>query len=141
MLTPGFSSGVGYVGSHLIGSFASQYNVLGFDISEAKIQTVKESYENMNHVKFATNPSALTQATHFLIAVPTLLLPDKTIDSSYLREAIKTIGIYARSGATIVVESSVAVGMTRKLLGPLASARGIFVGMSPEVRFPLSRFT
>jgi hypothetical protein len=33
-----------------------------------------------------------------------------------------------------VIESTVAVGMTRDFLGPLARSRGILAGMSPEVR-------
>jgi UDP-N-acetyl-D-mannosaminuronate dehydrogenase len=62
------------------------------------------------------------------------LLPDKTIDSSYLRNALNTVGRHARPGSTVVFESSVVVGMTRQLLGPLGAARRFFVGMSPEVR-------
>jgi hypothetical protein len=32
-----------------------------------------------------------------------------------------------------VIESSVSVGLTRQLLGPIAEAKGLFAGMSPEV--------
>jgi len=71
--------------------------------------------------------------THILIAVPTLLRPDRSIDSSYLRDALKNVAMYAREGVTVVVESSVTVGMTRQLLGPLAASKKLFAGMSPEV--------
>jgi hypothetical protein len=128
--------GVGYVGSHLIQSFSTQYNVLGFDISEKRILEVSEKYQGSKTVRFTMSERELSDATHFLISVPTLLLPDRTIDSSYLRSALKTIDKYGRAGATVVVESSVAVGMTRQLLGPLAAARRFFAGMSPEVRQP-----
>jgi hypothetical protein len=128
--------GVGYVGSHLIQSFSTQYNVLGFDISEKRILEVSEDYRESKTVRFTTSERELSDGTHFLISVPTLLLPDRTIDSSYLRSALKTIDKYGRPGATVVIESSVAVGMTRQLLGPLATAKRFFAGMSPEVRQP-----
>ncbi|KAH6893420.1 hypothetical protein B0T10DRAFT_604637 [Thelonectria olida] len=42
------------------------------------------------------------------------------------------VGRVARRGSSVVIESSVAVGMTRQLLGPLAVSKGPFAGMSPE---------
>ncbi|KAH7466303.1 hypothetical protein FOMA001_g16705 [Fusarium oxysporum f. sp. matthiolae] len=44
------------------------------------------------------------------------------------------VGQAARRGSTIVIESSVAVGMTRELVGPIAKRLALFAGMSPEVR-------
>ena len=125
--------GVGYVGTHLVESFSSRYNVIGFDVSHLRVRQLRHQYQGNPSLEFTDNSRDLAQATHFLISVPTLLRPDRTIDSSYLRDAIKTIGTVARRGSTIVVESSVAVGMTRQLLGPLAKASGFFAGMSPEV--------
>jgi hypothetical protein len=126
--------GVGYVGTHLVSSFASRYNVIGFDVSHARIHQLRGEFQDSSTTEFTDDPRDLARATHFLISVPTLLRPDRTIDSSYLREAIKTVGQVARRGSTVVVESSVAVGMTRQLLGPLAKSSGFFAGMSPEVR-------
>ncbi|KAH8771326.1 polysaccharide biosynthesis protein vipA/tviB [Hyaloscypha finlandica] len=124
--------GVGYVGLQLIACFSTRFQVLGFDISKERIGFVQEEFGHNRSVRCTNDASELKDATHFLIAVPTLLLPDKRIDSSALREAIKTVAMYARPGATVVVESSVAVGMTRQLLGPVAASRGLFAGMSPE---------
>ncbi|KAG9250752.1 uncharacterized protein F5Z01DRAFT_639988 [Emericellopsis atlantica] len=124
--------GVGYVGSHLVESFSKRYDVIGFDVSHARVRQLREDNAANASMEFTDNARNLSRATHFLISVPTLLRPDRTIDSSYLREAIKTVGQVARRGSTVVVESSVAVGMTRQLLGPLAQASGFFAGMSPE---------
>lgn len=124
--------GVGYVGEHLVGAFSNNYNVLGYDVSEARAQQLAQKQAAGSRARFTSKVSDLAEATHFLISVPTLLLPDKTIDSSFLRSALSAVGSYARRGATVVVESSVAVGMTRQLLGPLAKERGYFAGMSPE---------
>ena len=130
--------GVGYVGTHLVSSFSSQYQVIGFDVSQERISQLQSQHESSRTVQFSSSLNDLSRATHFLISVPTLLRPDKTVDSSYLRDALKTVGLVARRGSTIVIESSVAVGMTRELLGPLATERGFFAGMSPEVS-PLLR--
>ncbi|KAH7173488.1 uncharacterized protein B0J16DRAFT_311358 [Fusarium flagelliforme] len=124
--------GVGYVGKHLVSSFSSRYQVIGFDVSAKRIQDLTGEYEDNTNVQFSRDSQDLRRATHFLISVPTLLRPDKTIDSSYLREALKTVGEVAPSGSTVVIESSVTVGMTRQLLGPLAASRRLFAGMSPE---------
>ncbi|KAF4956206.1 hypothetical protein FGADI_4018 [Fusarium gaditjirri] len=124
--------GVGYVGTHLVSSFSSKYQVVGFDVSARRIKDLGLEYQEHENVCFSRDSQDLRRATHFLISVPTLLRPDKTIDSSYLRDALKTVGEVARSGSTVVIESSVAVGMTRQLLGPLAANRQLFAGMSPE---------
>ncbi|KAG8672258.1 hypothetical protein FPOAC2_05633 [Fusarium poae] len=124
--------GVGFVGTGLVDSFSSKYEVMGFDISENRLEFLREEFRARPNVSFTSNESDLASATHFLISVPTLLRSDKTIDLSYLQSALHRVEQWARPGCTIVIESSVAVGMTRQLLGPIAKAKGLFVGMSPE---------
>ncbi|KAH7022051.1 hypothetical protein EDB80DRAFT_744665 [Ilyonectria destructans] len=124
--------GVGYVGTHLVETFSRGFDTLGFDISDKRIQEVKSMFAGNERVRLSSNTNELQDATHFLISVPTLLRPDRSIDSSYLCSALQTVAAHARRGSTVVIESSVAIGMTRELLGPLAQACGFFVGMSPE---------
>ncbi|KAK2060113.1 nucleotide sugar dehydrogenase [Colletotrichum caudatum] len=123
--------GVGYVGTHLVDSFSASYDVLGFDVSERRINEIRKELPN-ERIRFTTCGTDLREATHFLISVPTLLKADKSIDTSYLQSAVATVAQYARPGSTVVIESSVAVGMTRSLLGPVALSRGFYAGMSPE---------
>lgn len=134
--------GVGYVGSHLVSTFSSNYPVIGFDVSKARINELRQAQFRKHDggvvVEYTYNAAALRRATHILIAVPTLLRPDRTVDASFLREALEMVRCNSRSGATIVIESSVAVGMTRALLGPLAKSRKFYAGMSPEVSPSLS---
>ncbi|KJX99438.1 hypothetical protein TI39_contig358g00009 [Zymoseptoria brevis] len=54
--------------------------------------------------------------------------------------AIHTIARHARQGVTVVVESTVAVGMTRELLSSLAATQKAKVGMSPERVDPGRKF-
>jgi nucleotide sugar dehydrogenase len=126
--------GVGYVGRHLVSSFSSKYQVIGFDVSEKRIHELQQEFKGNESITFSRKQNDLIAATHFLISVPTLLRPNKTIDSSYLCDALKMVGQVARRGSTVVIESSVAVGMTRELVGPIATKLGLFAGMSPEVR-------
>ncbi|CCF46427.1 polysaccharide biosynthesis protein vipA/tviB [Colletotrichum higginsianum] len=124
--------GVGFVGEGLVDAFSSRYKVLGFDINTKRVNDLRQRYLAKPNVKFTTEETDLGVATHFLVAVPTLLLPDRSIDLSYLRSALSMVGKWARRGSTVVIESSVAVGLTRELLGPIARSRGLFAGMSPE---------
>ncbi|KAF4456017.1 hypothetical protein F53441_1738 [Fusarium austroafricanum] len=124
--------GVGYVGEHLVDVFSKNHDVLGYDVSESRTQQLTQKQPIGSRARFTSKAPDLADATHFLISVPTLLLDNKTIDSSYLRSALAAVKLYGRQGAVVVVESSVAVGMTRALLGPLAKDRGFFAGMSPE---------
>ena len=152
--------GVGYVGTHLVDTFSTKHSVIGFDVSPNRIKTLLQQQaeqrkiqlaslmnqpqqqqldesEAVEPVHYTSDAGDLRQATHFLISVPTLLRQDGTVDASYLCKALQLLEEHARTGATIVIESSVAVGMTRELLGPLAMQRGFLAGMSPEVSFLL----
>ncbi|RFU76665.1 nucleotide sugar dehydrogenase [Trichoderma arundinaceum] len=124
--------GVGYVGEHLTNVFSRCFNVLGYDVSTTRVADLSKKYAENKNVRFTSKPTEIGAASHFLISVPTLLLADKTVDTSYLRSALTTVAEHAAPGSTIVIESSVAVGMTRELLGPLAKKKGLFAGMSPE---------
>jgi UDP-glucose/GDP-mannose dehydrogenase family, NAD binding domain len=133
--------GVGYVGLHLVTGFSKHYDVIAFDLSQRRLDSVASELLPNPHLSFTSDPSRLGSATHFLISVPTLLVSGTSVvDTSYLQSAIDTISIHARVGATVVIESSVAVGMTRSLLSEIAVKYNLKAGMSPEViPFPPTR--
>jgi hypothetical protein len=132
--------GVGYVGLHLVTGFSKHYNVIAFDLSQKRLESVAGELLPNARLSLTSDPSRLAAATHFLISVPTLLVPGASaVDTSYLQSAIDTISIHARIGATVVIESSVAVGMTRSLLAKIVHKYHLKAGMSPEVR-PLHLF-
>ena len=125
--------GVGYVGFNLVAEFAEHYDVVAFDVSKERLATVAKQLSHHSSITWTTEARSLASATHFLVAVPTALLPGKQIDTSHLRDTTGTIALYARPGATVVIENSVAVGMTRQLLSSPMRSRGLKAGMSPEV--------
>jgi UDP-N-acetyl-D-mannosaminuronate dehydrogenase len=127
--------GVGYVGLHLVTSFSRHYNVIAFDISEKRLASVADKLPKTANLTLTSDASHLAAVTHFLVSVPTLLVPGTSaIDTSWLQNALDTIFARARVGSTIIIESSVAVGMTRSLLGEMVQERQLMACMSPEVR-------
>lgn len=125
--------GVGYVGVHLVELFAPKYKVIAYDISAERLESLHETFSQYPAIIGTTETHLLKDATHFLIAVPTSIRSDRTIDLTHINSAIKTVSDNARPGAVVVIESSVAVGMTRELLSPLILQKQLKGGMSPEV--------
>lgn len=125
--------GVGYVGMHLVTAFASRFKVIAYDINPTRVAEVEGQLQGLP-VYCTADITQLSSATHFLVAVTTVLHPDKSVDGRWLQKAIDALGSYARPGSTVVIESSVAVGMSRQLLGPIMRAKSLKGGFSPEVR-------
>lgn len=126
--------GVGYVGEHLIEVFSSAFRVIGYDVSASRIESLRLKHSRADNIKFSSNETDLKDASHFLVCVPTILGLYGDVDSSHVRSAISMLHRYVSDRSIVVIESTVAVGMTRELIGPLARSRGVFAGMSPEVR-------
>lgn len=123
--------GVGYVGEHLVRTFAKKYSVHGFDVSQPRVEFLKQIFHDHSNMEFSSNENILENAHLYCISVPTLLKSDNSVDDSYLKKACETVSKYAKSGSTVVMESSVYVGMTRKLLASFRE-KGVYVGFSPE---------
>lgn len=127
--------GAGYVGEQLVRSFSNHYRVFALDISEARRCALQAQYAENSSVRVIGSLRECAAAQAFdlaLISVPTVLRADcQSVDSAHIEAAAASVLPYARAGATVVVESSVTVGMTRQLFGAFR-ARGVFVGFSPE---------
>lgn len=126
--------GVGYVGTHLVERFSSIYHMTAFDISQHRCAILTEQFSHIKTISVTNSLQALGNQKFelCLIAVPTLLKNDgATIETRHLCSAIDTFKNICGTGTTVVLESSVAVGMSRNLLAPLR-AIGMFVGFSPE---------
>ena len=124
--------GVGYVGEHLVLEFSKHYPTIAYDIDARRLDQISQ-HKTTHQLMTTRDPSDLRLATHILISVPTGVFHDGAINVEILRNAVATVVRNARFGATIVVESSVAVGMTRDLFGDIYLERELKIGMSPEV--------
>lgn len=123
--------GLGFVGEHLVESFyhSKNYNVLGFDISKSKVEDLKSKYPKCH---FTSDETDLQNCDLFCIAVPTLLNSTKNdIDSGPILQVKKMLERVAKTDSTIVIESSVYIGATRKLFSNFLELQ-INVGFSPE---------
>ena len=128
--------GIGYVGRNLVDMFSSHYQVIGFDVSNKRIAELSKSSSPGARTAptFTCCESDLKNPTYFLIAVPTPLSANNgTVDLSFLESAVRLVARHADRGSTVVIESSVGVGTTRRVLGPVAEHHGFYAGMSPEV--------
>ena len=141
--------GLGYVGLPIAVAFAEKVNVIGFDISEEKINELKNGIDRTGELEdgelenstilFTSNDADLKKASFHIVAVPTPLTHDNTPDLSPLESASRIVGKNLQKGSIVVFESTVYPGVTEEVCVPilekesgLKSGRGFKVGYSPE---------
>ena len=141
--------GLGYVGMPLAVSFAKHAEVIGFDISADKIEQYRSGKDPTDEVgdetissttvRFTSNESDLSDASFFIIAVPTPINPDKTPDLLPVIRASEVVGRYLSPGSIVVYESTVYPGVTEDVCRPilekvsgLVCGKDFHIGYSPE---------
>ena len=125
--------GVGFVGASLLENFGRVFNCIGFDTSESRINELKQNgtFDSLpTKVELTTREEDLLRGTHYLIAVSTPVRENGSVDLGSVKAAVKTVLHYAKPGNSIVIESTVPIGTTSKLLGP--EKQRFNCGMSPE---------
>ncbi|MDF1868646.1 MAG: nucleotide sugar dehydrogenase [Saprospiraceae bacterium] len=141
--------GLGYVGLPLALVFAKKFSVIGFDISEPRVEMMKngidpskelesEAFKNKDIV-FTTNPDDLKDAQFFVVAVPTPIDEHKNPNLKPVISASKTVGNALKKGDYVVFESTVYPGCTEEdcipvmeELSGLKFNEDFKVGYSPE---------
>ncbi len=131
--------GLGYVGLPLAEAFSKHLRVIGFDIDEEKIGDLNNKNKNKNNLEFTTDPSKIKLADFVIIAVPTPVTKSKEPDLSYVKSAVETVGKNLKSGATVVLESTVYPGVTEEIIAPILERESglkcgadFKIGYSPE---------
>ncbi|MCC4722348.1 nucleotide sugar dehydrogenase [Salinicoccus sp. RF5] len=141
--------GLGYVGLPVAVSFGQKHKIVGFDISESRIQTLKDNYDYTNEVdpkeleeadiEFTTDPKCLENCDFIIVAVPTPINENKQPDLVPLIKATEMVGNILQRGSIVVYESTVYPGATEEVCIPilekesgLQSESDFFVGYSPE---------
>ena len=138
--------GVGFVGLHLVECFSRKHNVVGFDINSSRIEFLKENHP-MERAQFTNDLEKIKKCRLFCVSVPTLL-KDQAVDFTFVEKAIAMIAKFIQPGCVVVIESSVSVGTSRRLLTKLRygellrlfladsnlklSQQDVYVGFSPE---------
>ena len=113
--------GLGYVGLPLCLQFARKHlNVLGLDIDQAKVDSIRRGESYIHHVASETistlvQADRLTATTDFsqiancenvIICVPTPLNKNREPDLSYVLQTGRAIAPYLQTGSLVVLEST-----------------------------------
>jgi UDPglucose 6-dehydrogenase/UDP-N-acetyl-D-galactosamine dehydrogenase len=128
--------GLGYVGLPLAKAFSKHLKTIGFDVDNEKIRLLKRNKDN---IEFSTDPSKIKLADFVIIAVPTSVTKSKEPDLSYVKSAVETVGKNLKSGARVVLESTVYPGVTEEVVAPILERESkmncgndFYIGYSPE---------
>ena len=142
--------GLGYVGLPLAVEFASKYDVLGFDVKAERIAQLRAGHDETlevpeselagaSRLRFTDDPNELSQATVFVVTVPTPIDDAKRPDLRPLVAASRTVGATLKPGDTVIYESTVYPGATEEVCVPLLEEvsglrlnEDFTVGYSPE---------
>lgn len=142
--------GLGYVGLPLLVEFAKHYQVLGFDINEERIKSLRkgedktkeisrEDVQRSSNIVFTSDKSLLGGFDFYIITVPTPVSSANQPDLTALKSATNTVAEYISRGSTIIYESTVYPGCTEEICIPILEKvsgliinKDFHVGYSPE---------
>ncbi len=141
--------GLGYVGLPLAAAFAKKFRVVGFDISQARVDELKAGRDHTRElspeqlaqakIEYTTDPHKLCDCGVIIITVPTPIDAHRTPDLTPLRKASATVGAAMKPGTLVVYESTVYPGVTEDECVPVLEkhsglkwGRDFAVGYSPE---------
>ena len=141
--------GLGYVGLPLAVAFSKHFDVIGFDISSARIRELEGGHDHTNEVSdeglakasihYTADPKELARAQVIIVAVPTPIDEHRNPDLTPVVGASKTVGENMQKGAVVCFESTVYPGLTEEVCVPLLEKHSglsfgseFTVGYSPE---------
>ncbi len=116
--------GLGYVGLPIALEFAKSISVIGFDISEKRVEMMKQGIDPSNELEkeafdgcditFTNKLDILKEASFFIVAVPTPVDDHNVPDLTPVQKASETIGKVVKKGDYVVFESTVYPGCTEE---------------------------
>src|SRR3954468_20099948 len=142
--------GLGYVGLPLAVEFGKRQRTIGFDLSQAKVESYRRFVDSTGEVssedlraarqlEVTTDPAALAPADFIVVAVPTPVDSAHQPDLRPLIGASEFAGRHMKRGAVVVYESTVYPGATEEVCVPVLEKfsgmrlrRDFHVGYSPE---------
>lgn len=142
--------GLGYVGLPLAVEFGKKFDVVGFDINQARIgelqsgvdQTLEVSSDELKdspRLSFSCDLQQLASCNFYIVTVPTPIDDYKQPDLTPLIKASQTIAKVLKKGDVVVYESTVYPGATEEDCIPvleqhsgLVYNQDFFAGYSPE---------
>lgn len=121
--------GLGYVGLPVAVSFAKKQHVIGFDISQKRLDELKRNIDSTNEYKpdelegldilYTSNPDDIKAADFYIVTVPTPINQAKQPDLTPLQSASEIVGGQLTKGDIVVYESTVYPGATEEYCAPI----------------------
>ncbi|BCG64826.1 MAG: UDP-N-acetyl-D-galactosamine dehydrogenase [Methyloprofundus sp.] len=142
--------GLGYVGLPLAVEFGKKYEVVGFDISQPRIDELNTGHDHTlevsdeelleaTHLSYTADIEELKSCNIYIVTVPTPIDEYKQPDLSPLEKASALLGRVVKQDDIIIYESTVYPGATEEVCVPILEDasdlkfnEGFFVGYSPE---------
>ncbi|WP_286968665.1 nucleotide sugar dehydrogenase [Flavobacterium sp. UBA4854] len=150
--------GLGYVGLPLARLFATKYPVVGFDINESRVESLRsgtdstleveddvlnevlvESLDGEKGLYCTTSVNDIKECNYYIVTVPTPVDKNNRPDLTPLYKSSETVGKVLKKGDVVIYESTVYPGVTEEQCVPvLEKVSGLkfnedfFAGYSPE---------
>ncbi|WP_376692040.1 nucleotide sugar dehydrogenase [Wenzhouxiangella sp. EGI_FJ10409] len=126
--------GLGYVGLPLAVEFAKKYKVIGFDIKKPRVEELRAGKDTTREVEaselqavadnleLTTEIDDITEASVYIVTVPTPIDDYRRPDLRPLLAASKTVGKALSPGNIVIYESTVYPGCTEEDCVPILEA-------------------
>ncbi len=142
--------GLGYVGLPLAVEFAKKFDVLGYDISSARVEELRGGSDHTLEVtetdlaaakrlRYTDDADELDWANVFIVTTPTPIDEFKQPDLTPVLSATENIAHHLGKGDVVIYESTVYPGATEEECVPILERvsglefnKDFFVGYSPE---------
>jgi len=143
--------GLGYVGLPLAVAFAEKFQVMGFDISNDRIQELENGHDKTLEIEDGLLQSVKSNLTYtanindakdcniYIVTVPTPIDSTNRPDLTPLIESSKAVGAVLNQGDIVIYESTVYPGVTEDICVPelekssnMEFNKDFFCGYSPE---------
>ena len=142
--------GLGYVGLPLAIEFSKKYSVVGYDISEKRINDLKNNKDNTNEISkqklkesksifFTNSVEAIKNCNVYIVTVPTPIDENKRPNLNPLINASSLIAKVIKVNDIVIYESTVYPGATEEDCIPVIEKKSglifnkdFFAGYSPE---------
>ena len=144
--------GLGYAGFPTACLLAEKYDLVGLDLSESRISSLKQCVDVCNDVEpekikaildrgtvLTTDKDCLKDCNFFIVTVPTPIDYNNAPDMSYVISATEEVASVLKKGDIVTYESTVYPGATEEVCVPILEEisrlkfnQDFFVGYSPE---------
>ena len=142
--------GLGYVGLPLAIALQKYYNVVGYDINPARINSLNKNIDTTEEVnkselkraksiRFTYQKKNIGNIDIFIVTVPTPIFKSKIPDLRLLKKACATVSQIIKKKSIVIFESTVYPGVTEEVCAKLIEKKSglkfnkdFFCGYSPE---------